>query len=306
MPPAPVPQKLYYITPVLTGPQSIVAKLAAVLAKPPTRTCTFGNLISGADTHPVCASCPGLQHAQDGLASPASCEHCARLSLKSRRRRLVYQASLLEVDPLLGVSNPPSHQSPLPMRESPLWQEPVGATSLTLLGLTTRKRTAKLSPFCRLRSPPRAAAKLGIEWPETLTETTTSWYEGKRLPKVQSAQGRHWSGPARRIFFTSASHRTFATISPAPVSEINHDSGRTIHFNDNSFHLALNEKIYKAVAASVNALSLLLAYQAELQQQIVGTPIADLWDELCVVTDLCMPLHRSTVQSSGRAMVDSV
>ncbi|MEQ2188765.1 hypothetical protein GOODEAATRI_018311 [Goodea atripinnis] len=47
-----------------------------------------------------------LQHARDGLASTASCEHCTQLSLKSRCRRLARKGSLSEIDPLLGVSNP--------------------------------------------------------------------------------------------------------------------------------------------------------------------------------------------------------
>ncbi|MEQ2205895.1 hypothetical protein XENOCAPTIV_017548 [Xenoophorus captivus] len=35
--------------------------------EPPSRTCTCGNLIAGADTHSVCALCLGLQHARDVL-----------------------------------------------------------------------------------------------------------------------------------------------------------------------------------------------------------------------------------------------
>ena len=60
--------------------------------KPPARACACGNKIAGADTHSACAACLGLQHARAALASPATCEHCARLSFKTRRRRLARQA----------------------------------------------------------------------------------------------------------------------------------------------------------------------------------------------------------------------
>ena len=58
------------------------------------------------------------------------------------------------------------------------------------------------------------------------------------------------------------------------------------------------------MATTVRALasSLLLAYQAELEVDMSTSPTPALWDELCVVTDLCLRLHRSAVQASGRAM----
>ena len=71
------------------------------------------------------------------------------------------------------------------------------------------------------------------------------------------------------------------------------------------FRSSLNEKGYKAVAMSVRALtasSLLLAYQAELQDEMSASPAPALWDEVCVVTDLCLRPHRCAVQASGRAM----
>ena len=57
--------------------------------------------ISGADTHSVCSACLGLQHTRESLTSPDTCEPCARLSIKTRRRRLACQASLSEVDPVI-------------------------------------------------------------------------------------------------------------------------------------------------------------------------------------------------------------
>lgn len=53
---------------------------------------------------------------------------------------------------------------------------------------------------------------------------------------------------------------------------------------------------------ALNASSLLLAYQAELQDDMSASPSTEMWDELCVVTDLCLRLHRCAVQACGRAM----
>lgn len=82
-------------------------------------------------------------------------------------------------------------------------------------------------------------------------------------------------------------------------------AGPTLPFKTDSFQSALNEKCYYATAASVKALnasSLLLAYQAEQQDEMTGSPTAGLWDELCMVTELCLRLHRSAAQASGRAI----
>jgi len=49
---------------------------------------------------------------------------------------------------------------------------------------------------------------------------------------------------------------------------------------------------------ALNASSLLLAYQAELQEEMTTTPTSDLWDELCVVTDLCLCLRISQTLAS--------
>lgn len=184
----------------------------------------------------------------------------------------------------------------------------------------------------------RAAAKLGIEWPETPAETTTSRYEGKRLPKAKSSTRqllpvfpecleeatRSWSNPltaknpvlgGSALDWTGVEDSGFFRLPPVEPQLAFHlhpsqkstmtAAGPTLPFKADSFQSALNEKSYKAVAASVKALnasSLLLAYQAELQEQMAGAATADLWDELCVVTDLCLRLHRNAVQASGRAM----
>ncbi|CAL8288042.1 unnamed protein product [Arctogadus glacialis] len=54
---------------------------------PPTKFCVCGNKMSGADSHTACIRCLGLEHAKAALAFPATCEHCARFSNKTRKRR---------------------------------------------------------------------------------------------------------------------------------------------------------------------------------------------------------------------------
>ena len=75
--------------------------------KPPTKSCICGNKMSGADSHSVCICCLGLEHAKAALATPATCEHCARFTHKTRKRRLNKQAKLFAGDPVLGVTDPP-------------------------------------------------------------------------------------------------------------------------------------------------------------------------------------------------------
>ncbi|CAL8280211.1 unnamed protein product [Gadus morhua 'NCC'] len=56
------------------------------------------------------------------------------------------------------------------------------------------------------------------------------------------------------------------------------------------------------MATTVRALNtslLLLPYQEELEVSMSTSPTPALWDELCVVTDLCLRLHRSAVQASS-------
>ncbi|KAK5922119.1 hypothetical protein CgunFtcFv8_019416 [Champsocephalus gunnari] len=53
-----------------------------------------GFKISSTDSHQVCSSCLGLEHAQEAIDTPGSCGHCARFTIKNLRRRLSRQASL--------------------------------------------------------------------------------------------------------------------------------------------------------------------------------------------------------------------
>ncbi len=72
------------------------------------RLCLYGNKISCKDTHQVCFACLGLKYAQMAIENPGSCEHCARFTMKSLRRRLARQASLSGHNPLMSPSPVPA------------------------------------------------------------------------------------------------------------------------------------------------------------------------------------------------------
>ncbi|KAK5912692.1 hypothetical protein CesoFtcFv8_002538 [Champsocephalus esox] len=74
------------------------------------RLCGCGLKISGTDSHQVCSSCLGLEHAQEAIDNPGSCGHCARLTIKRLRRRLARQASLSGQDPLMSTDWPAGNQ----------------------------------------------------------------------------------------------------------------------------------------------------------------------------------------------------
>lgn len=350
----------------------------------PPKACKCGNKIAGADSHSVCASCLGLQHARDALANPVVCEHCARLSLKTRRRRLARQASLTEDNPVLGATIPPVREEP---EERLIWSEQVETlldpdeldTGLTAaedclaefsdsgdepislpseededdmeqftLTQAARPGSAGLPGSSGSPAPPaaqdlhevcqRAAAKLGIAWPEAPVETARSRYEGRRLPKAKTSNKqllpafpecleeatRSWSNPftaktpaqgGAALDWDGMEEKGFTRLPPIEPLVASHlhptqrstmtAAGPALPSKADCFQTTLTERSYKAVATSVRALnasSLLLAYQAELQDDISASPSTEMWDELCVVTDLCLRLHRCAVQACGRAM----
>lgn len=370
---------------------------------PAARICQCGKKISGADTHSACQACLGLQHAQAALTDPAACQHCARLSGKSRRRRLARLASLTAADPMVGAPNPPPREpDPEPPLEGPAlpagfeWGGPddhvmppadggpeafltgapgqddildidapdsseFGDGSISLgsdsdsevdtsftPSLTAKPATGEeiasggspnlppgtdLMDVCR-----RAAAKLGVEWPEAPATASTSRYEGRRLPKAKPSTRqllpvfpecleeatRSWGNPLTAKLTAQGSSALdwmgmedsgFSRLPPVEPLVASHlhpgqkptlaAAGPTLPSKAEGFQSTLNERSYKAVATSVRALnasSLLLAYQAELQEELSASHSADVWEEVCVVTDLCLRLHRCSVQASGRAM----
>ena len=74
--------------------------------------------------------------------------------------------------------------------------------------------------------------------------------------------------------------------------------------SQSSLFPVIAEKSYKVVATSVQALKaslLLLAHQAELEDNMATSPTPAVWEELFVVTHLCLRLYRLAVQVFERA-----
>ena len=360
------------------------------------RLCLCGSKIAAADTHQVCAACLGLQHARTAITAPGVCEHCARLSHRSRQRRLTRLANFTGDDPMLGADDLP------PLESATLTQEPAGAGGVDAswgdqldalspmsdaedspMGMLSATGEAELSsedgsvdllslgdedgddlfpPATQTTRPggtksestteadeaasvglhdvcKRAAAKLGLAWPEAQKETVSSRYEGKRLPKAKSSTRqllpvfpecleeatRSWCSPfsaknpaqgVAALEWPDMESGGFAHLPPVEPLLASHlhpaqksamtPSGPAFPSKADNFQSAMTEKSYKAVASAVRALnasSMLMAYQAELEEDFTSSPNQPaVWDEVCVVTDLSLRLHRCAVQTAGRAM----
>ncbi|KAL7891396.1 hypothetical protein AOLI_G00008720 [Acnodon oligacanthus] len=48
--------------------------------------------------------------------------------------------------------------------------------------------------------------------------------------------------------------------------------------------------------------SMSMAYQAQLENKITSNPDSNYWDEICVVNNPCLQLHRSAIQASARSV----
>lgn len=45
-----------------------------------------------------------------------------------------------------------------------------------------------------------------------------------------------------------------------------------------------------------------MAYQAELEEDMTAKPDTTLWEDICVITDHVLRLHKVAIQATGRAM----
>lgn len=45
-----------------------------------------------------------------------------------------------------------------------------------------------------------------------------------------------------------------------------------------------------------------MAYQAELEEDMTAKPDTTLWDEICIITEHDICLHKGGIQATGRAM----
>ncbi|MEQ2196213.1 hypothetical protein XENOCAPTIV_026692, partial [Xenoophorus captivus] len=232
--------------------------------KPPSRTCTCDNLISGADIHSVCPSCLGLQDVRDALALTLHNRH----NLKSHRHRLTHQASLSEVDPVMGVANsPPPELTATDEGEATLARTSWGDQLNAVAPLSDPEEDEAILPvfstFANAKSESEVEPiSLGSDDDKQDCEPYVIPLSAKPLVMGDTS---HNGSPN----MTAAA---LAPVEPLLASHI-HPSQKstmtaarpTLPFKADSFQSALNKKIYKVVTASVKALnasSLLLAYQA--------------------------------------------
>ncbi|KAK5876817.1 hypothetical protein CesoFtcFv8_026132 [Champsocephalus esox] len=66
--------------------------------------------LRGTDSHQVCSSCLGLEHAREAIDNPGLCRHCTRFTIKSLHRQLARQASLSGQDPFMSADSPAGNQ----------------------------------------------------------------------------------------------------------------------------------------------------------------------------------------------------
>ena len=86
-------------------------------------------------------------------------------------------------------------------------------------------------------------------------------------------------------------HPKMSLLSPGP----------TLPSRADGFKSSLTEEAYKVAALLVGALNatfLLMAYQAELEEEMVASPDPVLWEELCIITDYFLQMQKVVVQSN--------
>ncbi|XP_075959924.1 LOW QUALITY PROTEIN: uncharacterized protein LOC142963104 [Anarhichas minor] len=191
----------------------------------------------------------------------------------------------------------------------------------------------------------RAASKLGILWPaaQDATGGERDLYDGKRLPPAQppskqllpavpacmKEMSRSWSSPLKSKLPTRGYSKLevegkegLGLAEPPAVEPLVayhlHPNRRSLSTSSNislpnktdRLTASVFQRVYKYAAQSVcslNALTLLSAYQAEILEQMggqldTGAPNPTLWDEICVVNDLILRSSRGAVQDCGRVM----
>lgn len=191
----------------------------------------------------------------------------------------------------------------------------------------------------------RAAAKLNIPWPaaQDTEGKVRDLYDGKRLPPAQppakqllpavpacmQEMRRFWPCPYKCKLATQGSSKLevhgMSDLGLAEPPAVEPSVAYHLHPNRRAISASSNislpgkmertaagiyQRVYKYAAQSVcslNAVTLLAAYQAEIleemgQQLDSGVPNPVLWDEICVVNDLLLRSSRGAVQGSGRVM----
>ncbi|KAK0156238.1 hypothetical protein N1851_000491 [Merluccius polli] len=191
----------------------------------------------------------------------------------------------------------------------------------------------------------RAAAKLGIQWPAApdAEGAERDLYDGKRLPPAQppskqllpavpicmKEMSRYWSSPFKSKLPTKGCSKLeihgmgeLGLAEPPAVEpsvayhlhpnrrSLSTSSGISLPGKTDRLTASTYQRMYKYAAQSVcslNAMTLLSAYQAEILEEMgrqldSGSPNPALWDEICVVNDLVLRSSRGAVQGCGRVM----
>lgn len=88
--------------------------------------------------------------------------------------------------------------------------------------------------------------------------------------------------------------------------------GSVLPSRANQFQSSLVDKAHRAAALSVrrkrsneacvNAMYLQMMYQAGLEKEMMSSPDPALREEVCIITDHCLHLHKVVVQAQGRVM----
>lgn len=183
----------------------------------------------------------------------------------------------------------------------------------------------------------RAAARLNIPWPTVQTEEVKSRFDGKKLPKAKKT-GKQvmpifpelldeiaatWKAKpySEKHPITGSSLldcegmeangiRHIPPVEPLVATHLHPKSSlsssvSSLPSKTDRFQSSLTDKCYKAAALSaraLNASSILMAYQAELEEDMTAKPDSSLWEEICVITDHVLRLHKVAIQATGRAM----
>lgn len=191
----------------------------------------------------------------------------------------------------------------------------------------------------------RAAAKLGIPWPaaQGAEGMERDLYDGKRLPPTQpppkqllpavpaciKEMSRYWPSPFKSKLPTKGCSKLEIqgmselglTEPPAVEPSVAHhlhpnrksisaSSSISLPSKSDRLTASIYQRMYKYAAQSVcslNAVTLLSAYQAEILEEMgrqldSQAPNPILWDEICVVNDLLLRSSRGAVQGCGRVM----
>ena len=183
----------------------------------------------------------------------------------------------------------------------------------------------------------RAASRLNIPWPATVTETAKSRYEGKKLPQATRAarqllpvfpelldelstswkdhpfSGKNPIHGASSLDFEDMEKLGLLRLPPMePLvaahlhpRQTNSSRNPTLPTKADRFQSAMTERAYRAAALCARALnvsSMLTAYQAELCEDMSTRPDPAVWEEITVITDICLRVQRCAVQATGKSL----